>query len=114
MSGDIRSWSFLERPGLLLVTSFITAQLIATVISASETWKLAGIRSIGWGWTGVIWLYSIATYLLLDPIKFAVLLCIKWKGLESGGKPKNCTYQPERFWKGSSRSSMERLRGEQT
>lgn len=35
-------------------------------------WKFAGIRSIGWGWTGVIWIYNIATYMLLDPIKFAV------------------------------------------
>ncbi|XP_059636046.1 plasma membrane ATPase 1-like [Cornus florida] len=67
-----RGWSFTERPGLLLVTAFILAQLIATVISATLTWKLAEIRKIGWGWTGVIWLYNILTYLLLDPIKFAV------------------------------------------
>ncbi|CAK9149397.1 unnamed protein product [Ilex paraguariensis] len=67
-----RGWSFMERPGLLLVTAFILAQLIATVISAHATWGFAGIRKIGWGWTGVIWLYSIITYLFLDPIKFAV------------------------------------------
>ncbi|XP_034895173.1 plasma membrane ATPase 1 [Populus alba] len=67
-----RSWSFLERPGLLLVSAFIIAQLVATVISATATWKFAGIRSIGWGWTAVIWVYNILTYFLLDPIKFAV------------------------------------------
>ncbi|XP_052193608.1 plasma membrane ATPase 1 [Diospyros lotus] len=67
-----RGWSFMERPGLLLVTAFILAQLIATVISATVTWKTAGIRKIGWGWTGVIWLYNTVTYLLLDPIKFSV------------------------------------------
>ncbi|CAK9146188.1 unnamed protein product [Ilex paraguariensis] len=67
-----RGWSFTERPGLLLVIAFILAQLIATVISATATWKPAGIRKIGWGWTGVIWLYNILTYMLLDPIKFAV------------------------------------------
>ncbi|GFZ00702.1 H[+]-ATPase 7 [Actinidia rufa] len=67
-----RGWSFTERPGLLLVIAFILAQLMATVISATATWKIAGIRKIGWGWTGVIWLYNILTYLLLDPIKFAV------------------------------------------
>ncbi|KAL6323058.1 hypothetical protein AAG906_024628 [Vitis piasezkii] len=49
-----RNWSFTERPGLLLVTAFIIAQLI------------------GWGWTAIIWVYNILTYLLLDPIKFAV------------------------------------------
>ncbi|GMY23070.1 plasma membrane H+-ATPase [Fagus crenata] len=67
-----RGWSFTERPGLLLVIAFIIAQLIATVISATATWKFAEIKSIGWGWTGVIWLFNIVTYLLLDPLKFAV------------------------------------------
>nr|AKG55564.1 plasma membrane H+-ATPase [Hevea brasiliensis] len=67
-----RSWSFTERPGLLLVVAFLIAQLIATVISAEATWDFAGISKIGWKWTGVIWLYNIVTYMLLDPIKFAV------------------------------------------
>ncbi|KAH6789599.1 H[+]-ATPase 7 [Perilla frutescens var. frutescens] len=67
-----RGFSFLERPGLLLVTAFVIAQLVATVIAATATIKFAGIRSIGWGWTGVIWLFNTVTYMLLDPIKFAV------------------------------------------
>ncbi|XP_015889470.3 plasma membrane ATPase 1 [Ziziphus jujuba] len=67
-----RGWSFTERPGFLLVIAFIIAQLIATVLSATATWKFAGIKSIGWRWTGVIWLYNILTYFLLDPLKFAV------------------------------------------
>ncbi|CAN1174700.1 ATPase 7, plasma membrane-type [Linum perenne] len=67
-----RSWSYMERPGLLLVTAFIIAQLVATVISALANWGFAGIHSIGWGWTAVIWVYNIITYMLLDPIKFAV------------------------------------------
>ncbi|KAI3693223.1 hypothetical protein L6452_33054 [Arctium lappa] len=67
-----RGWSFTERPGLLLVTAFVIAQLVASVISATVTWDTAGIRKIGWGWTGVIWLFNILTYMLLDPIKFAV------------------------------------------
>ncbi|XP_050203553.1 plasma membrane ATPase 1 [Mercurialis annua] len=67
-----RGWSFTERPGLLLVGAFIVAQLVASVISAEANWKFAGIKSIGWGWTGVIWLFNIVTYVFLDPIKFAV------------------------------------------
>ncbi|GLT84323.1 hypothetical protein SLE2022_025590 [Rubroshorea leprosula] len=67
-----RGCSLTERPGLLLVAAFVIAQLIATVISAVADWKFAGIRSIGWGWTGVIWLFNIIAYMLLDPIKFAV------------------------------------------
>ncbi|PON60865.1 P-type ATPase [Parasponia andersonii] len=67
-----RGWSYFERPGLLLVSAFIIAQLIATVIAATANWKFASIKSIGWGWTAIIWLYNILTYLLLDPLKFAV------------------------------------------
>ncbi|KAJ8774404.1 hypothetical protein K2173_012478 [Erythroxylum novogranatense] len=67
-----RSWSFMERPGFLLVFAFVIAQLIATVISATATWSFAGIHQIGWKWCGAIWAYNVVTYMLLDPIKFAV------------------------------------------
>ncbi|XP_057458361.1 ATPase 11, plasma membrane-type-like isoform X1 [Lotus japonicus] len=67
-----RGWSYAERPGVLLVIAFILAQAVATVITATANWKIAGIRSIGWRWTGVIWLFNIVTYVFLDPLKFAV------------------------------------------
>ncbi|KAK4338209.1 hypothetical protein RND71_042696 [Anisodus tanguticus] len=68
-----RGWSFMERPGLLLVAAFIVAQMVATFMSAMVTSvKFAGIEKIGWRWTGVIWLFNIITYFLLDPIKFSV------------------------------------------
>lgn len=67
-----RGWSFLERPGLLLVGAFVMAQLIATVLAAIVNWRVAGIRGIGWGWTGAIWVYNVVIYIFLDPIKFAV------------------------------------------
>ncbi|KAH6770068.1 H[+]-ATPase 11 [Perilla frutescens var. hirtella] len=67
-----RGWSFTERPGLLLVAAFIIAQLVATLLSAEVTNDTFGIRKIGWGWTAVIWLFNILTYMLLDPIKFGV------------------------------------------
>jgi hypothetical protein len=47
---------------------------VATIISATATWKFAEIRKIGW--TGVIWIYNILTYFLLDPLKFAVRYAI--------------------------------------
>ncbi|CAI0417878.1 unnamed protein product [Linum tenue] len=71
-----RSWSFVERPGMLLMIAFIIAQLIATAISALANWGFAGIHSIGWKWTAVIWVYNIVTYMLLDLIKFAVRYCL--------------------------------------
>ncbi|KAF3558146.1 hypothetical protein F2Q69_00014547 [Brassica cretica] len=74
-----RSWSFVERPGFLLVIAFLIAQLVASVIAAVATWPFAGIRSIGWGWTGVIWVFNIVTYMLLDPIKFLVRYALSGK-----------------------------------
>ncbi|KAH7431277.1 hypothetical protein KP509_08G040500 [Ceratopteris richardii] len=67
-----RSWCFMERPGLLLVIAFVVAQLVATFISVYATWGFANIRAIGWGWAGVIWLYSLITFLPLDLIKFSI------------------------------------------
>lgn len=34
--------------------------------------EFASISGIGWGWAGVIWLYSLIFYIPLDIIKFAV------------------------------------------
>ncbi|XVF16569.1 hypothetical protein REPUB_Repub10bG0043300 [Reevesia pubescens] len=65
-----RSWSFVERPGLLLVIAFIVAQLIATLIAVYANWSFAAIEGIGWGWAGVIWLYNLIFYIPLDFIKF--------------------------------------------
>lgn len=39
-----RDWYFTERRGLLLVSAFIIAQLIATLISIEVIWKFAGIH----------------------------------------------------------------------
>ncbi|XP_022883713.1 ATPase 9, plasma membrane-type-like [Olea europaea var. sylvestris] len=64
-----RSWSFMERPGLLLVAAFFIAQLIATLIAVYANWKIQGI---GWGWAGVIWIYSIVFYIPLDIFKFII------------------------------------------
>ncbi|KAG6556739.1 hypothetical protein Mapa_001683 [Marchantia paleacea] len=67
-----RSWSFFERPGFLLVAAFWIAQLIATFIAVYANWSFAFIKGIGWGWAGVIWLYSLIFYIPLDIIKFLV------------------------------------------
>ncbi|KAH1041643.1 hypothetical protein AAZX31_09G054000 [Glycine max] len=74
-----RSWSFIERPGLLLVTAFVIAQLIATVIAVYANWGFARIQGIGWGWAGVIWLYSIVFYFPLDIMKFAIRYILSGK-----------------------------------
>nr|CAD1841818.1 unnamed protein product [Ananas comosus var. bracteatus] len=74
-----RSWSFVERPGLLLVTAFFVAQLIATLIAVYADWGFAAIKGIGWGWAGVIWLYNIIFYFPLDIIKFLIRYALSGK-----------------------------------
>ncbi|CAL5369965.1 unnamed protein product [Camellia sinensis] len=74
-----RSWSFVERPGLLLVVAFFVAQLVATLIAVYANWSFAEIEGIGWGWAGVIWLYNIITYIPLDFIKFIIRYAISGK-----------------------------------
>nr|XP_027124527.1 ATPase 10, plasma membrane-type-like [Coffea arabica]XP_027124528.1 ATPase 10, plasma membrane-type-like [Coffea arabica]XP_027124529.1 ATPase 10, plasma membrane-type-like [Coffea arabica]XP_027124530.1 ATPase 10, plasma membrane-type-like [Coffea arabica] len=67
-----QGWSFLERPGTLLMCAFVVAQLAATLISVYAHISFASIRGIGWRWAGVIWLYSLVFYVPLDVIKFTV------------------------------------------
>ncbi|KAK9698400.1 hypothetical protein RND81_08G101500 [Saponaria officinalis] len=74
-----RSWSFVERPGLLLVAAFIVAQLVATLIAVYANWGFAAIEGIGWDWAAVIWLYDFVCYLPLDIIKFATRYALSGK-----------------------------------
>ncbi|XP_072991885.1 plasma membrane ATPase 4-like isoform X2 [Typha latifolia] len=78
-----RSWSFVERPGLLLVTAFIAAQLVATVIAVYASWGFARIQGVGWGWAGVIWVYSLITYFPLDVLKFIIRYALSGKAWDN-------------------------------
>ncbi|KAG9442654.1 hypothetical protein H6P81_018508 [Aristolochia fimbriata] len=73
------SWSYVERPGLLLMTAFVVAQLVATLIAIYCNWGFARIKGVGWGWAGVVWLYSIISYVPLDFLKFAVRYMLRGK-----------------------------------
>ncbi|XP_050234126.1 ATPase 9, plasma membrane-type [Mercurialis annua] len=78
-----RSWSFVERPGLLLLTAFIIAQLIATLLAVYANWAFAKIQGVGWGWAGVIWLYSIVFYIPLDILKFMIRYALSGKAWDN-------------------------------
>ncbi|KAB2027922.1 hypothetical protein ES319_D05G066100v1 [Gossypium barbadense] len=78
-----RSWSYVERPGLLLLTAFVIAQLVATLIAVYANWGFARIKGMGWGWAGVIWLYSVVTYIPLDLIKFAIRYVLSGKAWDN-------------------------------
>ncbi|KAG6770205.1 hypothetical protein POTOM_025880 [Populus tomentosa] len=78
-----RSWSFVECPGLLLVGAFIAAQLVATLIAVYASWSFARIEGIGWGWAGIIWLFSIITYIPLDVLKFVIRYALTGKAWDN-------------------------------
>ncbi|RWR91086.1 ATPase 9, plasma membrane-type-like protein [Cinnamomum micranthum f. kanehirae] len=74
-----RSWSFIERPGILLLSAFLAAQLVATLIAVYANWGFARIKGIGWGWAGVIWVYSVIFYIPLDIFKFLTRYALSGK-----------------------------------
>ncbi|XP_022869851.1 ATPase 8, plasma membrane-type-like isoform X1 [Olea europaea var. sylvestris] len=78
-----RSWSFLERPGVLLFGAFLMAQLLATIIAVYANWSFARIHGIGWGWAGVIWLFSLVTYFPLDILKFIIRFALSGHAWDS-------------------------------
>ncbi|KAJ4848687.1 ATPase 9, plasma membrane-type [Turnera subulata] len=78
-----RSWSFVERPGVMLMIAFLIAQLIATVLAAEADWKFAKIKGIGWGWCGVIWIYSMIFYIPLDILKFIIRYSLTGKAWDN-------------------------------
>ncbi|KAI3923623.1 hypothetical protein MKW98_011253 [Papaver atlanticum] len=86
-----QGWSFLESPGRGLVQVFLGAQLIATLIAVYAHWSFAGVQGIGWGWAGVIWLYTIATCIPLDIIKFVIRYALSGKAWD------HITYQQLHF-----------------
>jgi H+-transporting ATPase len=78
-----RSWSFLERPGILLFGAFLIAQLLATIIAVYANWSFARINGIGWGWAGVIWIFSLVTYFPLDILKFIIRFALSGHAWDS-------------------------------
>ena len=57
---------------------------IATLIAVYANWEFARIKGIGWGWAGVIWLYSVIFYIPLDLFKFIIRYALSgkaWKNM---------------------------------
>ncbi|KAJ1258292.1 hypothetical protein BS78_10G064300 [Paspalum vaginatum] len=72
-----RSWSFVERPGFLLLFAFFAAQLVATSIAVYADWDFCRIQGIGWAWGGAIWVFSVVTYIPLDVLKFMIRYALR-------------------------------------
>jgi len=56
---------------------------IATLIAVYANWGFAHIKGCGWGWAGVIWLFSLVTYLPLDVLKFAIRYILSGKAWDN-------------------------------
>ncbi|KAL5698780.1 P-type H(+)-exporting transporter [Ranunculus cassubicifolius] len=95
-----RSWSFVERPGILLVTAFLAAQLLATLIAVYAHWDFARIQGIGWGWAGAIWVFSIVTYFPLDILKFIIRYSLSGKAWDNLIQNKTAFTNKKDFGKG--------------
>ena len=78
-----RSWSFIERPGFLLVFAFLAAQLVATCIAVYTDWGFARIKGIGWGWAAIIWAFTLITYIPLDVLKFIIRFALSGKAWDN-------------------------------
>ncbi|XP_062191997.1 plasma membrane ATPase-like isoform X1 [Phragmites australis] len=78
-----RGLCFVERPGFLLCLSFVLAQIIATLLAVYANFGFAHIRGVGWGWAGVIWLYSVVTFLPLDVFKFGIRYALSGKAWDT-------------------------------
>jgi hypothetical protein len=46
-------------------------------------WGFARINGMGWGWAGVIWLYSLVTYIPLDFLKIAIRYILSGKAWDN-------------------------------
>lgn len=42
-------------------------------------WGFARVHGCGWGWAGVVWIYSIVFYFPLDILKFATRYALSGK-----------------------------------
>ncbi|KAJ8634590.1 hypothetical protein MRB53_008857 [Persea americana] len=56
---------------------------VATLLAVYANWGFARIKGVGWGWAGVIWLYSVVFYVPLDFIKFAVRYILSGKAWDT-------------------------------
>lgn len=96
-----RGFCFMERPGVLLMLAFCVAQAIATIIAVYATWGFATIRGTGWGWAGVIWLYSLVTFIPLDFIKFGIFYILSGRAWSLMLNSKTAFTQQQDFGKGN-------------
>jgi H+-transporting ATPase len=61
-----RTWFFLNRPSNFLMSAFVVAQIVATMIAVYAGWDFAGLGPIGWPWALAVWVWSLIWILPMD------------------------------------------------
>ncbi|KAK8496132.1 hypothetical protein V6N13_098144 [Hibiscus sabdariffa] len=56
---------------------------VATCIAVYANWGFARIQGIGWEWAGIIWLFSVITYIPLDILKFIIRSTLSGKAWDN-------------------------------
>ncbi|RRT65429.1 hypothetical protein B296_00032891 [Ensete ventricosum] len=62
---------------------YLQVSIVATLLAVYANWGFARIKGIGWGWAGVIWLYSIVFFFPLDWFKFAIRYVLSGKAWDN-------------------------------
>eukprot|EP00871_Galdieria_phlegrea_P003618 jgi/Galph1/4257/GphlegSOOS_G2885.1 len=63
---------FMDRPGVLLMSAFCTAQTLATFLSVYANWGFTNIEGVGWGWAATAWVWNVVWFLPCDFVKIGV------------------------------------------
>lgn len=73
---------------------------VATLIAVYANWEFARIKGIGWGWAGVIWLFSIVFYFPLDIFKFFIRFVLSGRAWDNLLQNKTAFTTKENYGKG--------------
>lgn len=68
----------------------IICMQVATLIAVYADWTFARVKGCGWGWAGVIWIYSMVFYVPLDLMKFAIRYILSGRAWQNMLENKVC------------------------
>eukprot|EP01132_Coremiostelium_polycephalum_P001947 gene1947-2383_t len=80
-----QGFSYLERPGFLVILAFCLSQLVATFIGVygfrgyPHDGGATNFRGCGWGWALTTWVWCILWYIPMDFIKFGITYIMRGK-----------------------------------
>ncbi|GAB00025.1 uncharacterized protein L969DRAFT_96638 [Mixia osmundae IAM 14324] len=89
------SWFFMERPSVALFGAFCLAQLISSIIAAYGDWGFSQVSGISGGWIGIVWIWNIVWFPVLDGIKFGTRALINAYNARRAKRPQSIKHQED-------------------